>query len=82
MARFCLVGIKRRFWFGYKVFRCKDFFIKGYAELYAQDGTKFEGPISPCLVLKFENGREMHITNIENRDWWSEVYENGVPSLT
>lgn len=76
------VGVKRRFWFGYKVYYVENFFLRGFAKLHDTQGMDFEGPVSPMLVLKLPNNRDLFIGNIENRDWWTEeIKPHGVPAL-
>lgn len=66
-----IVGIKRRFWFGFKKYVVNRAFVRGYTTLYAADGTQFEGPIHPYLVLEMRDEKEMYISDIEHRDWYS-----------
>ncbi len=65
------VGVKRKYWFGYKKFKAVKCFIQGYATLYNGAGVSFEGPIDPILVIVFSNGTEHYIGDIEKRDWYS-----------
>lgn len=67
-----IVGIKRRFWFGFAKYKVKTFFLRGFTKLHDAQGIEFDGPITPYLVLKLENGKEHYIGNIEQRDWFSQ----------
>ena len=66
-----IVAIKRRYWFGYRTFKAVRFFLRGFTKLYAADGTEFEGPITPHLVIELADGTEHYVSDIEHRDWFT-----------
>lgn len=72
------VGIKRRFWFGYKTFIVQKAFIRGYTTMYDPMGMAFDAPIIPYLVLVSLDGTEHYVTDIEHRDWYSKEFKNGL----
>ncbi len=76
------VGIKRKFWFGYKRFLAKKAFICGYTTLYDSTGMSFEAPMNPYLVIAMPDGTEHYISDIERRDWYSKEIKNGAATPT
>jgi hypothetical protein len=73
------VGIKRRYWFGYKKFKVKAAFVRGFTVMHDATGMQFDAPIQPYLVLKLLDGTEHYVTDIEHRDWYSKEFKDGVP---
>jgi hypothetical protein len=70
------VGIKRRFWFGYKMYHVFNHFYETHLEV-KQNGKMVYVPINPRMVLEDIKGRFIVISNIWARDWLIKDFRNG-----
>jgi hypothetical protein len=63
------IGIGRRFFGGYKIYKCKEFYFRSFIESYASDDSKIEVPVMPWLILVLKDGSKVAITDIERRGY-------------
>ena len=70
------IGIKRRFWFGYKMYDVSNHFYETHLEV-KQDGKLVYVPINPRMVLEDVKGRFIVISNIWAKDWLIRDFKNG-----
>ena len=71
------VGVKRKFWFGYKSYIVTKAFVRGFTTLYDASDMAFDAPINPYLVMILPDGTEFYVSDIEHRDWYSKEFKNG-----
>ena len=63
------VGIKRKFFPGYKIYFCQEFYFRSFIESKASDDTIIEVPITPWMILVLEDGSKVAVTDIERRGY-------------
>lgn len=64
-----VIGIKRRFWFGYTKYRCAKFLFRKSVKVEETDGTIALSEIDMWMVLLCLDGRDVIIPQIEKRQW-------------
>jgi hypothetical protein len=75
------IGIKRKFFPGYQVYKCDSFYFRSFIESLASDDTTIEVPITPWLVLVMADGSKIAITDVEKRGYKIFAPKGGVNAI-
>lgn len=65
-----IIGIKRRFFFGFKKYKVENFYFRKSVKVMEPDGVPAFAEIDMWLVLLCTNGKDVVIPNIEKKQWF------------
>lgn len=64
------IGIKRRYFPGYRKFKAIRHHIMGTLKGFDADGIPIEIPCDPYLLIVLKTGRVLQFHDIDKRDWF------------